>query len=503
MTDIDAKRAKLDEEILAVQLHLSDLRSQRNVLAPISSLPADVLVHIFRSTNDGPISTSNSYNAFLVSWICRLWRKIATRNQSLWSYIDCKDIQLVQLCLERAPTLQLDLQFLHFYAARSSTEFYHIVLSELERTSSLSLKSGSANQPPYLEDFVSRPAPVLRSLSLDGFLLPDGTRMFTGISPPLHSLSLFNCDFLWDAPIFGTRLTSLHITSPKSIMSLGGFLSMLRSIPRLQTLRLWNAFRSSSSLLPPFQQTAVHLPHLTLLAVSNCSTDICCSILLGITFTNTANVTLNLHDEPATSRLHNVLQALEQCTVESPWVIDTISAVHGTYCEVRLLSERHGDWTTTKEAVVCVSISPCTMDAAEILHAFLALNRDNLETVILNTSTLDITIRPAIWQQVLGTLPRLTKLKVRHRYNHLLYRSTSFNLRSGSRKYHIQGIESTGNIPLLRTQGFGDLCSLPIGDDFAERVQRGDNGVSVCFLSLPQVQYSSLERGDSSCICMP
>ncbi|TFK65328.1 hypothetical protein BDN72DRAFT_845659 [Pluteus cervinus] len=420
MTDIDARRAKIDQAILTLQLRISDLRTQRNALAPISSLPEDVLAEVFQSTNDGLSTTCNSYRAFLVSWVCRLWRKVAVRSQRLWNYIDTPNPRLARLCLQRAPFLQLEFQLHHLNPSPSLTKLFGIIMPELKRTSTLSLRAKDSRPLLYLDEFATYPAPTLHSVSLKGVQLPEDTWKYPGIPPALRSLSLSKCRFHWDAPIFGAGLTSLIITLPSSPMSLSGFLNMLRHVTGLQTLHLANVFKSVSSSNSPLQRLAVHLPALTSFALSGCSTRRCTDILLGLTFTSQANVVLNLHDDlrgGATSSLPTVLQLLSgPCTEESPWVIDTISVLHGNCSQIQLLSERHSDWTTTKEAVVRITMDPCTIDASQILHSFLALNRDNLETVILDTDRLDVTITDDVWKQVFGGLQSVTKLKVRQGY---------------------------------------------------------------------------------------
>ncbi|TFK65327.1 hypothetical protein BDN72DRAFT_203961 [Pluteus cervinus] len=285
----------IDAQIILLQGRIRELKSQRNALAPISSLPEDVLAHVFQLTHDGPSVTCNTHNAFVVSWVCRLWHKVAVRSQKLWNYIDTPIPQLAQLCFEHVSSLQLELQ-LHLNP--SSEKLLRIIIPELGRTSTLSLRGSTSNPRElyHVPGFTLYPAPTLKSLSLERFQLPEGIQMFTGIPPPLHSLSLSHCNFHWDAPVFGVGLTSLSITSPISPMSLGGFLDMLRHVPGLKTLRLENAFRSISTSLAPLQRTAVHLPALTSLALLSCSTRLCTAILLGLTFTNQANVVLNLHD---------------------------------------------------------------------------------------------------------------------------------------------------------------------------------------------------------------
>ncbi|TFK65325.1 hypothetical protein BDN72DRAFT_845657 [Pluteus cervinus] len=420
IADADTRRANLDQEIYALQLRLSDLRSQRNTLAPISSLPTDLLALLFKATNEGPSVANNSANIFSISWVCRLWRQTALNTQGMWNYIDCRQPQLIQLCLNRSPSLELEVQYLCLDPSNLSRELLDLVMPELDRTSVLSLKGSIPPTTLYLEDFTLNRAPKLRSLSLDGFQLPESTRMFTGLPPPLRFLSLSNCSFQWELEplIFGPGLTTLSITSPRSPMSFIGFMNTLRVMPRLRTLCLSDAFARVADLLLTPPPSPPHLPDLTLLKVTESSTAICSLILLGFTFTSKTVVVLCLYDNIAWGAevFAALLLALITRTKDSPWNIDTVSIGHGQSSEVRLLSEQHLDWTTTKKTMARITIDSCTMDAAQILHSLRPLNRDALETVILNTASLDVVITAGIWQETLGNLPSLTKLKLRHGY---------------------------------------------------------------------------------------
>ncbi|TFK64586.1 hypothetical protein BDN72DRAFT_740442, partial [Pluteus cervinus] len=68
------------------QLHL--LRVKRNSLVPISNLPADVLVDIFKLSTTKVKDEYVSFRQMIkISWVCSPWRKVALDHPILWTEI--------------------------------------------------------------------------------------------------------------------------------------------------------------------------------------------------------------------------------------------------------------------------------------------------------------------------------------------------------------------------------------------------------------------------------
>ncbi|KAI0056494.1 hypothetical protein BV25DRAFT_1786018, partial [Artomyces pyxidatus] len=79
----------LEEEEIAVQHVLSSIRTRQNSLAPVSSLPSEVLAIVFKFAYE---HASSRENLSLLGWIeatyvCRRWRQVALDHLSLWGHI--------------------------------------------------------------------------------------------------------------------------------------------------------------------------------------------------------------------------------------------------------------------------------------------------------------------------------------------------------------------------------------------------------------------------------
>ncbi|TFK64146.1 hypothetical protein BDN72DRAFT_774909, partial [Pluteus cervinus] len=103
----DELRKNIDKEIAALFERIRCLYASRNALAPVNSLPAEVLSRIFLlirnlSSNHGPYSMK--YLDWLqITQVSQHWRQVAIEYASLWT-------QLPNLCNEN---------FLQLFLARS------------------------------------------------------------------------------------------------------------------------------------------------------------------------------------------------------------------------------------------------------------------------------------------------------------------------------------------------------------------------------------------------
>ncbi len=98
---------------------LAEASWKRNVLLwrtfPFSSLPEDVIVNIFRYVIWSAQNASEGVKVrFCMTWVCRSWREITTRDQTLWNTVWFKDPRIdygrSRLFFERAGTAPLDLR---------------------------------------------------------------------------------------------------------------------------------------------------------------------------------------------------------------------------------------------------------------------------------------------------------------------------------------------------------------------------------------------------------
>ena len=92
------QRQVIDAEIKSLEESIRALRYRRNAVAPISSLPTEVIAVIFSISRlfNAPLSGGKQdHLAWLrVTHVCRHWREIALNNPLFWSHIDFDHLTL-------------------------------------------------------------------------------------------------------------------------------------------------------------------------------------------------------------------------------------------------------------------------------------------------------------------------------------------------------------------------------------------------------------------------
>ena len=234
----------IDAEIKSLKVSLRAsiraLRSRRNSLAPISSLPTEITTLIFSFLRP---TSSASLKWLRVAHVCHQWREIALNQPLLWSHIDFTNLSSVGAAaiLDRAKTAPLYLEARvfdgHWDNARFSA-FEEQLLACVPRICHLSLSTDIPQFPKTLERLIS-PAPTLERLSLD-CRGPIPETLFSSITPRLSFLELRGgCGISWKSPLL-KGLTYLDIRLPlaHSVLSLSVWLDALGEMPQLKMLTL-------------------------------------------------------------------------------------------------------------------------------------------------------------------------------------------------------------------------------------------------------------------------
>ncbi|KAH9058298.1 hypothetical protein EDB87DRAFT_1685470 [Lactarius vividus] len=253
---IDAQLESLEESIQT----LTTLRLRRNTLAPISSLPTEVIATIFfflrlRVTFSDPELDERPDNlAWLrVTDVCHQWREIALSQPLFWDYVDFNTVSSAGAAeiLARAKTVPLHLEARVPSGLWNDARFSAFQKELQVHTSHiyhLRISGDFYNLCRIFEGLVS-PAPFLESLSLSAeagvrALVPD--TIFDGSTPRLSRLELSECFFSWNSPLLGS-LKHLEISSPFERPNLSVWLDVLDEMPQLETLVLhW-----ASPIAPP------------------------------------------------------------------------------------------------------------------------------------------------------------------------------------------------------------------------------------------------------------
>ena len=268
----------IDDEILA-------LKHRRNALAPISSVPADIIAVIFSHLRS---RQPDIHVMVHVTHVCHHWRLIALDRPLLWNRINFTTITPAGATeiLARAGTVPLYLEAkVHSYNWSNSRllAFRKELQTHISHVYHLCITARHSRLDETLEQLVS-PAPTLEHLSLDAEDLeplhasvPD--TLFDGSAPKLSSLHLSDCDISWKSPLL-KGLTNLEIStlSAGARPILTDWLDALDAMSQLERLSLDSA--SPLALHFPINvERTITLPLLTDLDVSASAPE--CALMLA------------------------------------------------------------------------------------------------------------------------------------------------------------------------------------------------------------------------------
>jgi hypothetical protein len=284
---LEYERQAIDVKIKSLEESIRVLRCRRNELAPISSLPVEVIQGIFSCSRLSPGTSSlltgekpDPLAWIRVAHVCHQWREIALNQPLFWSRVDVTDLTLAGATeiLARAKTVPLYLEaripHVHWNNSRFSA-FEEQIQQHISHTCHLDISATYLRLHQILNGLVS-PAPTLKCLSVSCEKLWPGKSalpetLFNRTAPRLSRLELCNCHISWESPLL-KGLTYLEISSPlwDARPSLATWLDSLEEMPQLKTLILHSA--SPIALLspsPPFDiDRTITLPSLTHLDIS-------------------------------------------------------------------------------------------------------------------------------------------------------------------------------------------------------------------------------------------
>ncbi|KAJ8595254.1 hypothetical protein M405DRAFT_807554 [Rhizopogon salebrosus TDB-379] len=273
VSPVPSSQAEIDNELVALADRMRALRTHRNVLSPISSIPPEILgavfVHLARQVQSRYSPDAPEALSWLsVGHVCRHWRDVALANPHLWATPFLNSTKGTEEMLLRSKMAPLILRS----GRRYRIECVQKAFEHVERLQEVTLDCSNHLTPHIvglLGKLSSCSTPNLKSLSLDGGL---GRRPRIAIptsfaAPSLRRLQLNHCDLSWASPVL-TGLTVLDIKtmSAECLPTLDGLISVLRRMPTLQTLCLESALPTlplGTKSLPQAPRAAnVRLPHL-------------------------------------------------------------------------------------------------------------------------------------------------------------------------------------------------------------------------------------------------
>ncbi|KAG1842617.1 hypothetical protein F4604DRAFT_1826286 [Suillus subluteus] len=169
----------VEQYIAALLASVSTLRSRRNTLASIFSLPPEILVmtftYIVEETNfkihaDIITRRSGIPTSMIITHVCRHWRQVALECPSLWTFIDRLSAPWIAIMLERSKEAALVV----IYNANAlplpdcdTVGALVRLLSQLPPIKLLKLHTSSTVVDCVLGCLSSQPAPLLQIFKYD------------------------------------------------------------------------------------------------------------------------------------------------------------------------------------------------------------------------------------------------------------------------------------------------------------------------------------------------
>ncbi|KAK1226480.1 hypothetical protein PQX77_010564 [Marasmius sp. AFHP31] len=283
---------------------LKEVEFQRNARVTVCRLPVEIIGKIFALTTDQCWDRPQFPK---VMHICRLWRAIAAKTPSMWTYLNLGSPKLAREALKYNGSIPLHvIMWSNARCQQNHIDLFLEMLEQPSRISSLKLLDISPNHLTNLLPKATQPVPYLRSIEIRRcaevpVTLPAN---FLGEDAPrLVSLHTTGCSIPWGSRAF-RNLTTLHVsrsTLPVN-MSLVDIAVTLQAATKLVEVDLSGFFPCQTNAALPRDFT-IELPHLLRLRLSSRAIVIA-TLLRCMTFPVSAIVHLE------TSQLEDALDSL-------------------------------------------------------------------------------------------------------------------------------------------------------------------------------------------------
>jgi hypothetical protein len=214
-----------DRRIVAQRGEARHLLRQRNALAPIASLSADVLAEVFTILQYMVYGVSKSEAPTFwraLTHTCQAWRLVAIQCSCLWSIVDINrsNVPWSLLMITRAQSAPLSIT-IQSLTPSQERQVLTKVASCMATVRELSVVLDHKMNRTVKMLLMSAPAPILRTLKV---LLSKGRLgvshfpldgVFAEVTPQLTTLIVSTVDWNW--PIFYTKsITALHVSEVRN-----------------------------------------------------------------------------------------------------------------------------------------------------------------------------------------------------------------------------------------------------------------------------------------------
>ena len=306
-----AALSAIDEEIDAARRFTHSLLSRRNVLAPISVLPPELLARIFHfCALEEPLWISQPPNELgwvTVTHVCQRWRQVALDDTSLWARITGipRRPWWIAEWLVRARNAPLVFGYWGSPSSAPSPEILTKFQPHISHTRELRLGGLGERHYRVVEEIFGLEAPALEYFGLrfsEPVIFPQipGTALFKGRAPKLRTFTLSEVSVPWSLIPRG-QLTRIEITrfrfkgapdiSLFDDLDPNQLVDLLISSPELEVLILKFCLPAMFSAVSHGQFEPIHLPRLSRLHLGG-STNSVTNILKRLTLPSSAIICL-------------------------------------------------------------------------------------------------------------------------------------------------------------------------------------------------------------------
>ena len=343
---IHTPAGEIDEEIIDMG-SLARQLIRRSAVTPISVLPPELLVQIFRfyAPEVPPWSGGVQKLGWIgVTHVCRRWRQVALGDSSLWARITgfSPNAKWISEMLVRSRNAPLVVDF----PVTPGPEILFKFSPYIFRTRELRLRGLSLLRFQGLREICASEAPALEHFELGvsaPFPVPfhqlGGTTFFRGRVPKLRTLSLYKVSIPWSLIPRG-QLTRLEITLFKGISTpstplpsdSNQLLDLLAHCPDLEVLVL--EFCLPTMVFQAPDRQAIHLPRLSRLCLSG-STSRVANLLKVLQLPSSTTLRLRCISENLSTHNVNTILPLVSAHFHNPAPVEfrslkvTINSMNG------------------------------------------------------------------------------------------------------------------------------------------------------------------------------
>jgi len=336
----------IHKEIDAFKCLTRSLFSSRNALAPISSLPPELLARIFRfyALVEPPWSGGQKLGWIGVTHVCQRWRQVALDDSMLWArtvgILPSAEWIFEGLVRARNAPLLFDI------VGRPSPVVLSKFTPHMFHTRNLRLPRLSIHDSQVVQEICALEAPVLEYFELgvsDAFPItfPAGMTLFKGHSPKLRSFTTSQVVIPWSLIPRG-QLTQLKITFSRGISTPGisslndsnQLFGLLINSPELEVLSL--EFCLPSMLPQGSHGEAIHLPRLSRLSLSG-STSRVTNLLKRLKLPSSATLHLRCISEDPSTYPNDLITPLISAHFHNPAPMEFESFRVTISCRERLM----------------------------------------------------------------------------------------------------------------------------------------------------------------------